>query len=786
VYKGGNAIMKVGIRTICLPMLLASAPCYAQTAPAEDSAKPVDAGFGDIVVTATKRSENLQKVPIAITAFSGDQIRKLGITDTTQITEHVPGLQLNAWSPNVTIFNLRGISQNNFTDYLESPVAVYVDDAYMGSINGISGQLFDIRRVEVLRGPQGTLFGRNATGGLIQYLSEDASKTDLNGYATAGWERFNHRSLEGALGGSIISGLRFRIAGRINKADGYIKPGDGSDGQALGGENGWALRGTVQADIGTRGELDLWIKHSQDDHVATGGYIFDNCNIEANGYCSTDAAGLSNGTGGPVNGLTGAPASPWTNYSNTPGYLNRRIDDYQAKFQYDLGFARLTNIANYTWLHKEYQEDGDGTALPLIVFQTEARYTQFSEELRLSGELSRFRWQAGFYYLDMLIRGDTVTTGNPALGAALSVGLPGIDPADHETYRLSSKNWSVFAQTEYDLAPDLTLITGLRWSQDNKHVDYTSVITDTGQSVALATNQTFDAQIPGIDHIAKGDWAARVALNYKPTPSTMLFVSWNRGIKGGNFSLSPSVNAANFQHLGETLNAIEAGVKWSNAARTIRFSGTAYHYIYKNYQAFALIDDIPQVVNSNATATGAELEAFLTPAKHFNVNLGATWETSKVDSVETTGSEYLSVLVPGSPAPDYCTDLGNGNYYCNYPAKAVANARLPNAPRFSANYVIRYDHDFAWGNLAGQFDGAWYDNQFLEVTNGASSLQKAYNVSNASLTWTAPGDKFTVELFGRNVFNKAYRAYTLNLGALGTTSMYAKPATYGVSLGVKW
>jgi iron complex outermembrane receptor protein len=521
-------------------------------------------GFGDIVVTANKRSENVQKVPISVSAFSGDQLKALGVTDTTQITQQVPGLRLNAWSPNITIFNLRGVSQNNFADYLESPVAVYVDDAYLGSMNGVSGQLFDIQRVEVLRGPQGTLFGRNATGGLIQYLSQDASKSRFNGYLTAGYERFNHRSVEGAIGGGIVDGIRFRVAGRMSRADGYMKPGEGSDGQALGGENGWALRGTIQADLGSKGKLDLWVKHSQDDHVATGGYVFDNCNMEANGYCSTDAAGLSNGTGGVINGLTGEKASPWTNYSNTPGYLDRKVDVYQGKIAYDLGFAKLTSISNYTWLHKDYQEDGDGTPATVIKFNTEARYTQFSQELRLSGEAPRFRWQAGAYYLDMLVRGRTVTTGNPALGAAISVGLPGVAPATTETYRLSSKNWSLFGQTEYDLTDTVTLITGLRYSQDHKHVGYSSVVADSGQSVQLATNQSFADQIPGVDRIARGDWAARVTLNYKPTAAMLLFASWNRGIKGGNFTLSPSVEASNFQHKGEVLNSLEAGAKWSN------------------------------------------------------------------------------------------------------------------------------------------------------------------------------------------------------------------------------
>lgn len=118
----------------------------------------------EVIVTAQKREQNLQDVGVSVSAFSGDQLKALGITNTTEITQQIPGLQLNAWSPQLTIFNLRGVSQSNFMDNLEAPIAVFVDDAYVGSMNAINGQLFDVERVEVLRGPQGTLFGRNATG----------------------------------------------------------------------------------------------------------------------------------------------------------------------------------------------------------------------------------------------------------------------------------------------------------------------------------------------------------------------------------------------------------------------------------------------------------------------------------------------------------------------------------------------------------------------------------------------------------------------------------------------
>jgi iron complex outermembrane receptor protein len=752
-----------------------------------------EVGFGDIVVTAQKRGENLQKVPISISAYSGEQLEALGISDTTQITQQIPAFQLNTWSPNVTIFNLRGISQNNFTDYLEAPVAVYMDDAYMGSINGISGQLFDTERVEVLRGPQGTLFGRNATGGLVHYLSRDASESEFNGYAEANYERFDRRALEVAVGGSLAPGIRFRAAGRVVKADGYIKsaaalPGTfDANGQDLGGEDGWAIRGTIQAELGDKGQIDLWVKHSEDNDVATGGYVFDNCDLLANGYCGVNNAGLGNGTGGVINGITGESASPFANFSNDIGFFNRKTDIIQGKLSYDLGGVDLTSITNYTKLSKRYGEDGDALPITVIQFLTDAEYKQFSQELRLSGEGDSFRWQAGAYYLNIKIDGGISTIGAPVIGASLANGGSGNAARVDEVYALVSKNWSLFGQAEYDLSEKLTAVAGLRYSKDTKSMNYISSVSDDNlPPTTLRTDEDFAAIFPGANRISYGDWAARLSLNYKPNSDTLLFVSWNRGIKGGNWTLSADVTPASFQHKPETLNSVEGGVKWASADRSLKANLTAYHYIYDDYQSFSVLGGLPQVSNSDVRATGTELEIFWQPSDRINVNVGATWQTNKVKQVNGPQAQFGPEFFPGAPDAQFCVNQGDGSFFCDYPQDTINNAKLPNAPKASFNYLLRYNVDALGGNIAAQFDGVWYAKQFLEVTNGLSSLQSAYNVSNASLTWTSANDRISLQLFGRNVFDKAYRAYTLNLGILGTTSVYAKPATYGASATLRW
>lgn len=789
--------------TRCVTLLLA---CSTLTLPALARAQETASSdaepalFSEILVTANKRSENLQKVPISVSAFTGEQITRLGITDSTQITQQIPSLRVNAFSPNLTIFSLRGISQSNFTDNLEAPVAVYQDNAYIASMNAVAGQLFDIKRVEVLRGPQGTLFGRNATGGLIHYLSEDASSKEFSGYIQGEYGRFNDRSLEGAIGGELTPGLRIRGAARMEKADGYIRSRDTDlgggvvlpgSGQDLGGKNGWAARVNIQADLSADATLSLWYKHSEDNNVATGGYVFENCVYLDNGYCNTNAAGLSDDQNGVINGITSAKASPYEHFGERRGTLNRVMNSYQAQLDWNIGAAKLTSITNYLEMNKVYAEDGDALPVLLVNVDTGVRFHQFSQETRLAGDTGALKWQVGGYYLSMIYDGHHAVTGAPiydlAIGGNGGFSVPTVD----QLYRIRSKNWSVFAQGDYDFGGGLSLTVGGRYSKDHKSIDYVNVLSDPTYAAQpnptiLFTDKDIVALAPGANREVYGDWAARVSLNYQATPSTLLFASWNRGIKGGNWSLSSSIltQPENFRHRPETLNSLEAGFKTSLLGRTLRLNGTVYHYIYDDYQAFSLAGGVPHVYNSNAHATGAELEAFWSPSRNFDAVLGGSWETSSVDSVPATDVQFGPELFPGAPDSQYCINQNDGTFRCDFPQKNIEGAELPNAPRFSFNYLLRYNTNIPGGNIAAQVDGVWYAKQFLEVTNGLGSQQKAYNVTNASLTYRNEATGISLTAWGHNVFDKAYRAYALNLGILGVTSMYAPPATYGATLRV--
>lgn len=581
--------------------------------------------------------------------------------------------------------------------------------------------------------------------------------------------RFDSWSLEGALGGAIAEGVRIRGAARIEKADGYIKSSDTDvlgngavilpgSGQALGGRDGWAGRVNLQVDLSPDATLSLWYKHSEDNNVPTGGYVFENCDFEPNGYCHTDDAGLSDGTGGVINGITGNPASPWEHFGERRGSLDRNTNSYQGELNWEFANdIKLTSITNYLELKKRYAEDGD--ALPVLVINlgTDVDFDQFSQEFRLSGESDMLKWQVGAYYLDMNYNGVTKAQGAPAIRAAVNNNGDYDSPQVSQFYKIDSKNWSVFAQGDINITDQLSATLGARYSSDKKSIDYLGVLSDpviNPNDIVLFNNQSVTAVAPGADKIDYDDWAARISLNYEASDDVLLFISWNRGIKGGNWSLAANIQPASFQHKPEKLNSFEAGFKSSLMGRQLRLNGTLFHYKYDDYQAFSLTGAVPQVSNSDAHSTGAELEAFWSPSPRFDAILGATWQTSSVDSTPGPGEQTGPEFFPGAPNSQSCVNQG-GFFFCDYPQDNITDAEFPNAPRFSLNYLLRYNFGVPSGNVTAQIDGVWYDDQFMEVTNGLSSLQKAYNVTNASLSYTEDKTGISITAWTKNVFNKA-------------------------------
>jgi len=362
------------------------------------------------------------------------------------------------------------------------------------------------------------------------------------------------------------------------------------------------------------------------------------------------------------------------------------------------------------------------------------------------------RWQAGVYVLNMDFDGEFDASGEAITGDP--------DGRIQGLTDLKSKNWSVFGQGEYDFTPELTGILGLRWSQDNKKIKFRSIafngalgLPDQTVFFDYASEIAANPQFAGDDHIDYGDIAARAQLNYKPHKDLLLYASYNRGIKGGNWSPSPSVVLADFKHKNEVLDSYELGVK-STIAPGTRLNAAIFYYDYHDYQAFSLTNLQPQVANSDATVKGAEIELFSRPVNNLDVALGAAFLDSNVD--------FVPAVFPGTGTTD---------------------AELPQAPHFSLNALARYTVPVGFANLAFQMDGRYASKHFLEGTNSQVSFQKGYAVGNASVSLTSNDERWQGTLWVKNFTNTKYKVYNLDLGLAGfVEQMYAPPRQIGATL----
>ena len=334
--------------------LLALQPlAVAQQVPATTQDDAVE----EITVTAQRREQNIQEVGISVTALSGNKLHELNITAATDIVRAVPSLKMNAYSSAQVVFNIRGVSQNDYGDQQEPPVAVYQDDSYSSSINLASFPVFDLARIETLRGPQGTLFGRNATGGAIQFISRQPTK-EVDGYATATVGRFGQAIVEGAIGGPITDRLQGRIAAFSNVSDGYMKSVD-PDVPDRGGNDHYALRGSLAWQPNDTTDFKLLLRYMKADRETQAGlYSLEAAcpNTQFQGEFTLPTQSCAFWGSGPGQTGTGyrndaiSPSrggDPWKTAETQESFVDREIIGATVHAQIDLGRFTLLSITDY-------------------------------------------------------------------------------------------------------------------------------------------------------------------------------------------------------------------------------------------------------------------------------------------------------------------------------------------------------------------------------------------------------------------------------------------------------
>ncbi|MEZ5500234.1 MAG: TonB-dependent receptor [Steroidobacteraceae bacterium] len=754
--------MKAKSPGIALILALAVLPVAVQ-------AQQATGGLEEVVVTAQKREQRLQDVGIAVTAFTGNEIHELGFTNTTDVVAMTPGLNYtvpNGESSQINFF-LRGVGLNDFADANENPVAVYVDEVYRPAMGGLSFQLFDMERVEVLRGPQGTLFGRNTTGGLVHFISKRPSQ-EFDGYVNVTGGQYGQIKLEAAVGGALTDGVSGRLSVATNKNDGWTKnrvPGapDYNETDAIAARGQLLFEKSENFDAlvsayysNNDATVGAWQHQSTDivngESVALGptqqGVGVD-CNLDG----TVDATDRPPGT--DCFGYVDTDGDPYSGEFDRNGKVKVKTNGLSLNMNWKLGDSTLTSISAYQNVDRLQSEDTDAGPFPLLLPTFQAETDTFTQELRLAGGSESLNWLAGLYYFDNKVKGHyTLDLTN--------LGFVFFDA----NYTQKSDSIAAFGQVEYQLADAWKFIAGARYAHDTKDLNYLN--RDTSgffvNVIGLPTDVAFDFSPATVGDLAKhsdDSVSGKIELDYKPHNDLLLYGSISRGTKSAGFNvgfldetfLFASNTVATIPYGEETLTSYELGFKSTFAGGTTRFNGAAYYYDYKDFQTFRF-ELLNQVIfNTDAKVSGVDLELQSSPSEHWDLSLGLSLLDAKAKDIPS-------------------------------PAGVLRERRMVASPEVSANALVRYNWPVGTGRMSVQAWANYQSAQYFDIQNVPVSRQGAYAIGNLRLGYTAADDRWEAAAFVHNVTDKAHLSYTFDFTAsFGFNQQaYAQPRWAGVEL----
>jgi iron complex outermembrane recepter protein len=726
-----------------------AAPALAQTTPSP-ALKPsqsasagasTDAGstLEEVVVTATRRETNLQTVGIAISAFTGQELVDLGVNQTTDLAAVTPGLQFSApgGSPVAGLLAIRGVSQNDFAGHIEPANAFYIDQVYQPSNAASVQEFYDVNRVEVLKGPQGTLFGRNATGGLVHVITNQPTD-QVEGFANLSGGSYGQVRFEGAIGGPVTDGVSGRVAVLRDKSDGFVK---NAIGPALLKDDTYAVRGQLRIAPSDRLTVLLEADTYIIEPVTTGGdYI-------TGAYPGPDGLGLPLPEGSPT-GFGYVPSGdPYRGSFDYPGRFARRVSSGAAHVTYDFSNGlSLSSITSYQRLHSEYSADNDFSPIPFAIFDQNASARHLTQELRLSGATERNHWTAGLYFLRI----------DGAYLQAFDI-LP-IATRPLETHSVDTKSYSAFGQDEIQLRDDLRLTAGVRGTRDHKDYEYQENCTGPACSGLLAPGTIGTAGLVTDSHAETG-WSGRLELDWQATRDTMYYASINHGYKAFNYNAG-FVGHAPLDMLrfhGENLLAYEVGSKLEFLERRARLNVAAFYYDYSDYQAFDQRGFNFTLFNTSAHMYGADADLTLRPLQGLTLNAGAAFLHTAVDDIPI--------------------------------ANETLTRNAPQSPDFTFNVSATRSVAIGSSTLSATLEGNYIGDFYAQLTNAPVTLIPHGWLANARLSLATYGNRVTLEVSANNVFNNAKPAYAFDNSSppLGATyNTYVRPRWINAGVNYKF
>ena len=760
----------------CAAAFLVTGAVRAQEAGPAPSRETADAS--EIIVTAQKRSERLNDVPIAITAASADQLTAQGITSPAMLDRIAPGFTFQETHFGTPIFALRGVSFFDSSIGGSPAVSVYVDQVPLPYSIMTRGVSLDLERVEVLKGPQGTLFGQSSTGGAVNYIAAKPTEDTQAGFSI-GAGRFNAVSAEAFVSGKIADTLTARIAGRYEYRDGWQKPDMRNDAQfgqsasdRLGQKRLYTGRLLVDWEPTDRFKIELaasgWRDNSepQDSHYLGFAPVAPRNPLNDSIYVAY---------GRVVPSPDDARLAGWD-----PNRRFRVKDDFyqlSARADYQLSDgATLSSITAYSDLKDNTSTDTDGLAYNAFVLIRNASIKSFFQEIRLAGESGRLSWMiAGNYARDHSreVQSNLLGTTNTSVG-------PFTFNSNQPRNDQRARTYAAFGNLTYEISPQLDVQGSMRYTKQDR--DFRGCIADPGNGqiarvfgilfgIPTAAGQCITQSSPGVllgevrSSLNEDNISYRAILNWHPDRDTLFYASISRGYKPGSYSVLPGVFASQFAPVTqESVTSYEGGFRFSALNRRINLDGAVFYADYKNKQVLgtALIPpfgNLPKLVNiPKSRIVGVELQATLRPFSGLRVTAGGGYYDTKVEED------------PANPVDAF----GRATTFVGKP--------LPATPKWQITGDAEYG--FAVGDGMRAFVGGgltYHSSNYSVFGTNAELLLPAYTLLDARVGIESADERWRLQLWGRNITDEFYYVSKQH-GADSIAGLTGMPATYGVTL----
>jgi iron complex outermembrane receptor protein len=776
-------------------------------------------GFDEVVVTAQRRAENIQDAPLSVTAISDENLRDRSVNSVQEIAKFLPNVEINegradAAGSQAAIF-IRGVGQTDFLFPNDPGVGLYLDGVYLARSVGTNLELADIERIEVLRGPQGTLYGKNTIGGAINVVTKTPNMAEFEGELRLTAGNYDRIDVNGYVSGPIIKDLlAFKISGITRNQDGFsIRNFDGLD---LGNINRDGLRGALLFTPGEKLRVTLnadWSRQRENGSATFLANVIPSENLvgapvpDLTPSTPLDLIDLFNFVAAPAtNAALGLDptarfdgrwitGSRFSDNGTSPSFNNHDILGGSVTIDYTLSDkASIKSITAYREIEAEFGRDGDNSPYTIVQTANNQEQHQWSQELQLSLELfdGRLNWITGGFFLDeqatdlnrvLLINPLTQFTG----GLVNTDWLPG--------QKIDVRTWAIFSQGTFALTDAFNITLGGRWSYDRKelaqfHTTELFPIVDGFGNTTFCYTCEADGITPRTLDQSFDEFTPRVALDYSLPGGHLVYASYSKGFKSGGWSPRPTpTNPSDLPFGPETIDAFELGYKSDYFDRRLLVSLAGFYNIYRDVQLTTLQPNfLLQVTNAaKSRIIGAELEAAARPIEGLDLNFAASFLDNKYTELDTADIQLTEDdVLPDAPK----WILSMGAQY-RFPVGRLFDVTL----RGDANYRSKnYRDPF---NLRRdsllQFVGA--TPTFLPIPDGVDGYRvdfdelatDPYWIANARLTINDPSDRWELAFFATNLFDEAYATTILPVTAFGYDGgTWGRPREWGASLAYRF